>query len=157
MTSSASQRAFGWHPVPSFDHFKMPADESSPLLPSTGQNGRRQSKAFDPLGSSRHLLLGSWINVLLVTVPLCFVAEMLHWTAAARFATSFFAIVPLAKLLGDSTEQLSMRLGQTIGGLLNATWVTSWGDFDFSFGNAVELIVAIAALTQGEFMPTITR
>jgi hypothetical protein len=29
----------------------------------------------------------------------------------------------LAKLLGDATEQLSMKMGQTLGGLLNATWV----------------------------------
>lgn len=32
-----------------------------------------------------------------------------------------------------------MKLGQTLGGLLNAT-----------FGNAVELIVAVAALAQSE-------
>lgn len=55
------------------------------------------------------------------------------------FALNFLAIVPLAKLLGDATEQVSIRLGPTLGGLLNAT-----------FGNAVELIVAIVALMQGE-------
>lgn len=53
------------------------------------------------------------------------------------FVFSFLAIVPLAKLLGFATEELSLRVGQTIGGLLNAT-----------LGNAVELIVAIIALTQ---------
>ena len=42
------------------------------------------------------------------------------------------------QLLGDATEQLSLKLGQTLSGLLNA-----------SFGNAVEIIVAIAALLQG--------
>lgn len=67
------------------------------------------------------------------------VAEQLGWSAPIRFSLSFLAIVPLAKLLGDATEQLSMKLGQTVGGLLNAT-----------FGNAVELIVAIVALTQNE-------
>jgi hypothetical protein len=39
------------------------------------------------------------------------------------------SIIPLAKLLGDATEQLAIPLGQTVGGLLNAT-----------FGNAVELV-----------------
>lgn len=39
------------------------------------------------------------------------------------------SIIPLAGLLGDATEQLSIPLGQTVGGLLNAT-----------FGNAVELV-----------------
>ncbi|KIR25417.1 calcium/proton exchanger [Cryptococcus deuterogattii 99/473] len=113
--------------------------ETSPLLPSQASEHTPVSKPFDLLGSTRYLLLGSWINVLLICVPLSFAAEAFAWSAAARFTTSFLAIVPLAKLLGDSTEQLSMKLGQTLGGLLNAT-----------FGNAVELIVAIAALRQDE-------
>jgi calcium/proton exchanger cax len=40
-----------------------------------------------------------------------------------------------AGLLGFATEEAALRLGQTLGGLLNAT-----------LGNAVELIVAILAL-----------
>ncbi|KAK8869789.1 calcium/proton exchanger [Kwoniella newhampshirensis] len=120
----------------------MPPHETSPLLGSH-DNGGSTRKPFDPLGSTRHLLLGSWINILLVCIPLAFVADALHWSAAARFSTSFLAIVPLAKLLGDSTEQLSLKLGQTLGGLLNAT-----------FGNAVELIVAIAALVQNHASET---
>jgi Ca2+:H+ antiporter len=40
--------------------------------------------------------------------------------------------------LGEATEQMSLKLGQTVSGLLNA-----------SFGNAVEIIVGIAALMQG--------
>lgn len=118
----------------------MPSShEATPLLGASNGNATSRDKAFDPLGSSRHLLFGSWINVLLIAVPLSLISDLLHWSAAARFVTSFLAIVPLAKLLGDSTEQLSMKLGQTVGGLLNAT-----------FGNAVELIVAIAALAQNE-------
>lgn len=52
---------------------------------------------------------------------------------------AFLAIIPLAKLLGFGTEELSLRVGQTIGGLLNAT-----------LGNVVELIVAILALVKCE-------
>nr|XP_019013551.1 calcium/proton exchanger [Kwoniella pini CBS 10737]OCF52332.1 calcium/proton exchanger [Kwoniella pini CBS 10737] len=117
----------------------MPTQETTPLLGSNRGHDASSAPPFNPLKSTRYLLLGSWMNLLLVAVPLSFIADLLHWPAAARFATSFLAIVPLAKLLGDSTEQLSMKLGQTLGGLLNAT-----------FGNAVELIVAIAALVQNE-------
>lgn len=45
------------------------------------------------------------------------------------------------QLLGEATEQMSAKLGQTLAGLLNA-----------SFGNAVEIIVGIAALMQGLFI-----
>jgi Ca2+:H+ antiporter len=50
------------------------------------------------------------------------------------FILNFFAIVPLAAVLSFATEEISMKLGQTMGGLLNAT-----------FGNAVELIVSSVA------------
>ena len=54
------------------------------------------------------------------------------------FATSALAIVPLAGLIGSSTEALSGRLGPQISGLLNAT-----------LGNAAELIITILALSRG--------
>eukprot|EP00878_Enallax_costatus_P035619 GHUV01039799.1.p1 GENE.GHUV01039799.1~~GHUV01039799.1.p1 ORF type:complete len:196 (+),score=46.74 GHUV01039799.1:1681-2268(+) len=51
---------------------------------------------------------------------------------------NFLALIPLALLLGDVTEDLAVRFGDTVGGLLNAT-----------FGNVVEMILSIAALRQG--------
>ena len=54
------------------------------------------------------------------------------------FITSCLAILPLAGWMGRATEQLAERLGEGVGGLLNAT-----------FGNAAELIIALAALRAG--------
>src|SRR5690349_2109909 len=54
------------------------------------------------------------------------------------FASSCLAIIPLAAWMGRATEQLAERLGEGVGGLLNAT-----------FGNAAELIIALAALRAG--------
>jgi calcium/proton exchanger cax len=51
---------------------------------------------------------------------------------------NFIALIPLALVLGEITEDLATRFGDVIGGLLNAT-----------FGNVVELILSIAALTRG--------
>ena len=51
---------------------------------------------------------------------------------------NFAALIPLALILGEVTEDLALRFGQTIGGLLNAT-----------FGNVVEMILSIAALMKG--------
>ncbi len=76
---------------------------------------------------------------LLVFVPLAVVLEV--WTTAGPipvFATSALAIVPLAGLMGRATDRLARRLGEGIGGLLNAT-----------FGNAAELIIAGLALREG--------
>jgi Ca2+:H+ antiporter len=76
--------------------------------------------------------------VLLLFVPATLVAA---WQRAglATFVLAALALVPLARWIGTATALLAQRLGPGLGGLLNAT-----------FGNAAELIVAIAALRAGE-------
>ena len=66
-------------------------------------------------------------------MPLGIVAGVKEWSATAVFTLNFFAIIPLAAILSFATEEISSKLGETLGGLLNAT-----------FGNAVELIVGYA-------------
>jgi Ca2+:H+ antiporter len=49
------------------------------------------------------------------------------------FVMAFLAIIPLAKLLGFATEELALRVGQTLGGLLNvrrasAYWLVAYED-----------------------------
>jgi Ca2+:H+ antiporter len=79
------------------------------------------------------------INWLLVFIP---VAIGLEVFAPERyllvFIASSLAILPLAELMGRATEQLAARLGEGVGGLLNA-----------SFGNAAEVIIALVALRAG--------
>src|SRR5262249_8213383 len=77
---------------------------------------------------------------LLVFVLISLILEFSHAKAAWVFLSSCLAIIPLAGIMGDSTERLAQRLGPGIGGLLNAT-----------FGNAAELIIAIVALKRGLF------
>lgn len=95
-----------------------------------------------PVGSQfRAVLFGSWINVMLIFVPIGFVLEYIHLHngGVAVFVVNFAAIIPLAAMLSYATEELAIRVGETLGGLLNA-----------SFGNAVELIVSIQALVKDE-------
>jgi Ca2+:H+ antiporter len=79
------------------------------------------------------------MNWLLVFVPVTVALEFLvpdrHLLV---FVASSLAILPLAAAMGRATETLADRLGEGIGGLLNAT-----------FGNAAELIIAFAALRAG--------
>jgi Ca2+:H+ antiporter len=81
----------------------------------------------------------NWLLSLLVFLPIALVLEhVVHAAPLAVFLTSSAAIIPLAALMGRATEQLAERLGEGVGGLLNAT-----------FGNAAELIIAIVALRAG--------
>ena len=63
-------------------------------------------------------------------VPIGIIAGHLGWSSTAVFTINFLAIIPLAAVLSFATEELAIKLGETLGGLMNAT-----------FGNAVELIV----------------
>ncbi|KAI1416529.1 Calcium/proton exchanger [Hypoxylon sp. FL1857] len=80
-------------------------------------------------------LLSSPVNILLIAVPIGIIAGQAGWDPVAVFVINFFAIIPLAAVLSFATEEISAKLGEALGGLLNAT-----------FGNAVELIVSIIAL-----------
>ncbi|KAK0496466.1 calcium/proton exchanger [Armillaria luteobubalina] len=90
------------------------------------------------LNSYKSFLLSSYLNILLLFVPLSAAAHYEDWDAGFRFSFSTIAIVPLFKLLGQSTEQISFRLGQIPAGLLNVL-----------FGNP-EFIVGVAALLRDE-------
>lgn len=74
----------------------------------------------------------------LIFVPLSLFAEYTHSSPIAIFVLASLAIIPLAKFIGESTEEISVRTGPALGGLLNAT-----------FGNATELIISFFALQAG--------
>ncbi len=79
------------------------------------------------------------LKLLLIFVPaailLSFLSPSSHMLV---FLAACLAIVPLAGWLGRATEELTHNTNQGIGGLVNAT-----------FGNATELIIAVAALQKG--------
>ena len=63
------------------------------------------------------------MNWLLFFVPIAFGLEILaHNRPFLIFAASCLAILPLAAWMGRATEQLASRLGEGVGGLLNATF-----------------------------------
>lgn len=80
------------------------------------------------------------LDALLLAVPAAFAIRYVPgWrTDTWLFLVSGLAIIPLAGWMGRATEQLAARTGEGVGGLLNAT-----------FGNAAELIIALAALSKG--------
>jgi Ca2+:H+ antiporter len=90
------------------------------------------------LADARRIAGSSWLNLLLVAAP---VSWWLAWQGGRPtwvFIVAALSLVPAAGLIGSATESLSEHAGPTLGGFLNA-----------SFGNAAELIIAIAALRAG--------
>ncbi len=79
-----------------------------------------------------------WVNILFIFAPIAILGELLGWSPNLLFITSALAIIPTAGLLGQATEELAVRTGPRVGGLLNAT-----------LGNAAELIITIFAIRAG--------
>jgi Ca2+:H+ antiporter len=78
------------------------------------------------------------IVILLVFIPFAILAKLLAWSSLSIFVLSAISLIPLAGLIGQSTEKLSEYTGPKIGGLLNAT-----------LGNAAELIITLVAIKEG--------
>ena len=83
-------------------------------------------------------LLKPRIYWLFAFIPIAFILESRHASAPWIFFSAALSIVPIARLIGTSTEHLATYTGDAIGGLLNAT-----------FGNLPELIIAVIALKAG--------
>lgn len=81
----------------------------------------------------QRIFLGS-----LALVPVALGAHFMRLSHTLVFFLCALAIIPLAKFLGEATEEIASRSGPALGGLLNAT-----------FGNATELIIAGLALNAG--------
>jgi len=75
---------------------------------------------------------------LLAFAPITIVAMYLRVSPVIVFFLATIAIIPLAKFIGEATEELTVYTGSALGGLLNAT-----------FGNATELLIGIFAIRAG--------
>jgi len=112
-----------------------PAAQATQQPPSRFQRELRAIKDTFFNHNTTSLLV---INFLIAFVPLGLAAGILGWGPLSTFGFNFLAIIPLAAILGASTEALSAHTGQVLGGLLNA-----------SLGNAVEMSVTVCAVQNG--------
>jgi Ca2+:H+ antiporter len=80
----------------------------------------------------------------LVLAPIAFATDRAGGGEVLVFILSAAALIPLAWLIGESTEHAAHHTGPGIGGFINAT-----------FGNAPELIIALFAVADG--LPDVVR
>jgi Ca2+:H+ antiporter len=130
---------------PSNDSDDERGAESRPMLEmgivKSAAHGGGGFRGYDPLPEyvqSSALALWNYntsITWMLIFVPITFLCKMLGLSEGFVFFASLLGLIPLAALLGCTTEALASYTNQTLGGLLNAT-----------FGNATEVIISAIAL-----------
>lgn len=112
----------------------IPRTESEKPAATTGATKPSVTRRF--FLTVKDILFSSYINVLLVFVPVGIAAHFANLSAGIIFAMNAIAIIPLAGLLSHATESVASRMGDTVGALMNVT-----------FGNAVELIILYVAVS----------
>lgn len=75
---------------------------------------------------------------LLVFVPISVICHLAGAADTLIFVVSVCALVPLARYIGRATESVALQTNHTVAGLLNAT-----------FGNLIELFIAVFAIHHG--------
>jgi Ca2+:H+ antiporter len=106
---------------------RSPTDETTEDSEEAKKRRRHEVlKRHIPFGEQlRATLFPHWytINWLILASP---VGIGLHFAKGinplAVFVVNFIAIVPLAGILSFATEEIALRVGETLGGLLNATF-----------------------------------
>ena len=104
------------------------ADGQGPVIEDEAPKKHNVAMRFWLTGKS--IILSSYINLLLVFVPVGIASKAAGLQPGIVFGMNAVAIVPLAGLLSHATESVAKRMGDTIGALMNVT-----------FGNAFELII----------------
>lgn len=121
------------------------AQKSNPLYASSGGSSVKSSRFVigtsieKPSNTDGVGLLAMLLHplcVLLVFCPLGMYAGFMKWSGHTIFLFNFLGLIPLAKILGDATEELAAGLqDDMLAGMLNAT-----------FGNAVEVVIMVQTL-----------
>lgn len=110
--------------------------KSSPQMRVTERVGEKPTWLTSKGGGLRQVLMEHrFLSSLLICIPFGFVSKLGGWPDALVFTCNFFSILPMAWLIGKSTEDLGEVTSATVAGLLNAT-----------FGNVVEMLLCIAGI-----------
>jgi len=84
------------------------------------------------------LRIGKVFYWFLLFIPLSIFSALVIKNDTLTFVTCILAIVPLARIMGYTTKEISLQSNPTVSGLFSAT-----------FGNMIEMIIAIFALRAG--------
>lgn len=78
--------------------------------------------SFTLASQARLLLFNSWLHLLFLFVPADFAVNYCHVDPIAVFCVNFVAIVPSAMALSIAVDDLSLRIGNVLEGILSMTF-----------------------------------
>ena len=120
LTRRSTKRAAG---AESQGQTTPPQEEKSKPTKSTRFKNVQPKEPFTVGNQIQRTILNSWINVLILAAPIGIGLNFVPGVSKiVVFVVNFIAIIPLAAMLSFATEEIALRVGETLGGLLNATF-----------------------------------
>lgn len=101
---------------------ESPGDQEIPKKEPWYKGKAIKHKPFTLKNQLQATLFNSWINILLLAAPAGIICNYVGVSGTIVFIVNFIAIVPLAGLLSFATEEIALHVGESLGGLLNASF-----------------------------------
>ncbi|KEF59647.1 uncharacterized protein A1O9_04493 [Exophiala aquamarina CBS 119918] len=103
------------------EHDAASKDGQAQIADEEKRDERKESLASRFLANAKTALFHSWVNVLLIFVPVGIAVHFANVNPNVVFALNAVAVIPLAGLLTFATESVAHRLGPTLGALMNVS------------------------------------
>lgn len=101
---------------------KDPEDEEKPKKQPWYKGKDVPHQPFTLRNQLERTVFNSWVNLLLIAAPVGIGINYAGVNGKIIFVVNFIAIIPLAGLLSFATEEIALHLGESLGGLLNASF-----------------------------------
>jgi len=97
-------------------------DNNQPVKQSWWEGKEVPHDPFTLRNQLHATIFNSWINVLLIAAPIGIGLNYSGVNGIIVFVVNFIAIIPLAAMLSFATEEIALHVGESLGGLLNASF-----------------------------------
>jgi Ca2+:H+ antiporter len=101
---------------------ESPEDDDKPKPKPWYKGKDLKHEPFTVQNQLNATLFNSWVNILLLAAPAGIACNYAGVDGKIVFVVNFIAIIPLAGMLGFATEEIALHVGESLGGLLNASF-----------------------------------
>jgi Ca2+:H+ antiporter len=112
--------------IPGFGHKgdEEPAGEADEEEKRPWYKGKNlyHAEPFTTRNQLQRTIFNSWVNILLLAAPVGIAINYAGVNGKIVFVVNFIAIIPLAGMLSFATEEIALHVGESLGGLLNASF-----------------------------------
>lgn len=100
----------------------IPEDDDKPKKRPWYKGKVLKHEPFTVRNQLNATLFNSWVNILLLAAPVGIALNYAGIDGKVVFVVNFIAIIPLAGMLSFATEEIALHVGESLGGLLNASF-----------------------------------